>query len=299
MSISPPNIVAVVVTYQPDLQMLANVLAALTPQVTRIVVVDNGDQACFLPEGQGLVFLSLGGNRGIARAQNAGIALARRLGASHVLLMDQDSVAAPDMVDRLAEALAQLPGAACVGPRYTDERQQNPLPFVRLDGFCLRRIGCPSENAIVAVEHLIASGCLIPMSVLDWVGEMREDLFIEYVDTEWGLRARRHGFQSYGVCAATMTHRLGDAPIRCLGRCFPARSPLRHFYLIRNAVLLCREAWIPRRWQLANLSRTLVKFIVYSLFAKPRARHFWMMFLGLRDGLGGKTGEFHPSIRAD
>ena len=287
------KIVAVIVTYQPDVMVLTQVLEAITPQVDQLIVVDNSNQKPFLPDERGLHFLSMGYNSGIARAQNAGISVARQLGASHVLLMDQDSIADPDMVACLLQALTQLPDAACVGPRYMDKRQQNPHPFVRRKGFRFQRIVCSTGNAIIAVEHLIASGCLIPVAVLDQVGEMREDLFIEYVDTEWGLRARKHGFQSYGVCAATMEHSLGELPIKFLGKTFPVHSPFRHFYLIRNSVLLCRETWIPLPWKLANLYHSMIKFILYSLLAKPRRQHFRMMSIGLLEGLRGRASEFH------
>ena len=62
------------------------------------------------------------------------------------------------------------------------------------------------------MDYLIPSGCLIPMSVLDKMGGMRDDLFIDYVDIEWGLLASHHGFQSYGVCTTHKHHPLKYPP---------------------------------------------------------------------------------------
>ena len=47
-------------------------------------------------------------NLGVAAAQNQGIEWAKQQGATHVLLLDQDSLPHPDMVARLSEWNDQL-----------------------------------------------------------------------------------------------------------------------------------------------------------------------------------------------
>lgn len=294
------DVVAVVVTYQPILEVLEQLLGALVPQVTSVVVVDNGSHSDLAAWNRERVtnpveLLQLGVNRGIAAAQNVGIQLARDRGAGFVLLMDQDSVPAPDMVEKLLSVLSEHPLPAAAGPRYLDARQDNPPPFIRVHGLRLERCACATEKSVVPVDYLIASGCLIPMSVLDKVGGMRDDLFIDYVDIEWGLRARHHGFQSYGVCPAHMQHSLGDHPIKFFGKSIPLHSPLRHYYHFRNAVLLYKESWVPLNWKLVDGWRLCLKYIFYSLFAKPRLAHWRMMTLGVWHGLVGKTGKLGGS----
>lgn len=291
------GITAVVVAYQPALEVLEQLLGALVPQVTFVVMVDNGSHsdlaAWNIERNAGTVeLLRLGENQGIAAAQNIGIQWARDRGAGFVLLMDQDSVPAPDMVEKLLSALSEHPSPAAAGPRYMDARQDNPPPFIRVHGLRLERCACATEKSVVPVDYLIASGCLIPMSVLDKVGGMRDDLFIDYVDIEWGLRARHHGLQSYGVCPAHMQHSLGDHPIKFFGKSIPLHSPLRHYYHFRNAVLLYKEPWVPLNWKLVDGWRLCLKYIFYSLFAKPRLSHWRMMTLGVWHGLVGKVGKF-------
>jgi len=290
------GITAVVVTYQPELEVLNRLIDALSPQVTSVVVVDNGsrsDLAAWNSERntRAVELLQLGENLGIAAAQNAGIQLARDRRVGFVLLMDQDSVPAPDMVEKLLSALSEHLSPAAAGPRYMDARQHNPPPFIRVHGLRLERCVCSTEESVVPVDYLIASGCLIPMSVLDKVGGMRDELFIDYVDIEWGLRARHHGFQSYGCCSAHMQHSLGDHPISFFGKNIPVHSPLRHYYHFRNAVLLYKEPWVPLNWKLVDGWRLCLKYVFYSLFAKPRMAHWRMMTLGLWHGLVGKTGK--------
>jgi rhamnosyltransferase len=289
------HVTAIIVTYQPELAALDQLITSIRDQVHGIVLVDNspdyGDIATRYTHGQ-VRYITMQGNAGIAAAQNAGIALARQQQASHVLLFDQDSIATPDMVAHLLAITQQVPDIASAGPCYLDTRQDNPPPFIRIEGLRLVRATC-SINATVPVDYLIASGCLISMAVLDVVGAMRDDLFIDYVDIEWGLRAKRHGLQSYGVCNARMQHSLGDAPLRFMGKNIPLHSPLRHYYHFRNAVLLYRESWVPWNWKYVDGMRLCMKYVFYSLFARPRHLHWRMMTLGLWHGIKGKSGPLH------
>jgi rhamnosyltransferase len=294
------NIVAVIVAYHPDLGVLKELLDGVQSQVNAVVVVDNGSDVKLKDwldqyHAQATHGIFLGANTGVATAQNVGIGWAREQGADYVVLFDQDSRPGPDMVHCLVEAVQAKQSTGCkvaaAGPRFTDERQDNPPPFIRVTGLKLLRLGCDETNPIVEVDYLISSGCLIPISTLDVVGLMREELFIDYVDIEWGLRARHHGFQSLGVCSAQMQHSLGDHPIELFGKKVPLHSPLRHYYHFRNAVLLYREAWVPLNLKLVDGWRLWLKYVFYSLFAKPRMAHWRMMTLGVWHGLMGKSGK--------
>jgi rhamnosyltransferase len=288
------KIAVVVVTYQPNLDALDLLVRSVVDQVHSILIIDNGSDVGDFSgryDDSRVRFVAMGRNTGIAVAQNVGITLAQEMNATHVVLFDQDSVAAADMVARLLGAAAAAQNVACVGPRFLDERRKNPSPFIQVRGFWLHRPRCERSDDVVPVTHVIASGCLIPMPVLRAVGGMREDLFIDYVDIEWGLRARRHGYVSYGACAAHMRHSLGDNPISFFGATYPLHSPLRHYYHFRNAILVYKEPWIPTRWKVADGWRLCLKYVFYSLFAKPRLRHWRMMTLGVWHGIVGKTGQ--------
>ncbi len=289
------HVTAIIVTYHPDLDALDQLITSICDQVSNIVIVDNSPDIANLRTRYALaqlVYVAMQGNAGIAAAQNAGIQEARQQDASHVLLFDQDSIATSGMVRQLLTITQQIPDIASAGPCYLDTRQDNPPPFIRIEGLRLIRCAC-SIDTTVRVDYLIASGCMIPMSVLDIVGDMRDDLFIDYVDIEWGLRARHHGLQSYGVCNAKMQHQLGDTPLRFLGKNIPLHSPLRHYYHFRNAVLLYKESWVPWNWKYVDGMRLCLKYIFYSLFAKPRHVHWHMMTLGIWHGIRGKSGQLH------
>lgn len=293
------GVVAIVVTFRPSLRRLDQLLASTLAQVDHLVIVDNGSPASLVTQLRArtnarMDLISLTENQGIAAAQNVGISHARTLPCTHVLLLDHDSVPAPDMVGRLLAALQALTRAArpvaAVGPRYADERQDNPPPFIRVRGLRLQRCRCDREEDVVEVDYLIASGSLIPMAAINTAGLMNEALFIDYVDIEWGLRARRHGLQSFGVCGARMAHDLGEQPVRFLGRAYPVHSPLRHYYHVRNAVWLYARSGLPLNWKIVDGWRLLLKFGFYSTMTPPRLQHASMMALGIIHGIVGRLG---------
>lgn len=296
-----PDIFAVIVTYNPELNALDRLLSALLPQVGAALIVDNGSTtdvgAWFRKRQDGNCELHLiGANCGIAAAQNIGVAAARRRGADFVLLSDQDSLPAADMVGQLREAarrrLAAGQSVAAMGPRFEDSRRKDLPPFTKVRGLRMERLRCAHAETVFEVDHVIASGCLIPLATLTAVGGMKEDLFIDYVDIEWCLRARTRGFRSYGVCAARMEHTLGESPVTFLGIVIPLHSPLRHYYHVRNAVWLYKQRAIPIWWRLADGLRLLRRYCFYSLFAKPQMRHFSMMTIGVFHGLVSRLGKY-------
>lgn len=299
MKVMREGLVAIVVTYHPNAETLKRLIETIQLQVFRVLVVDNGSaiaQLDWLAGYKNVELLALGSNQGIAAAQNRGIARARELLADAVVLFDQDSNPSLDLLPTLyavlSDLLAQNTQVACVGPRYFDARQNQPAPFIRIEGCRLKRIQCDNDASIVPVDHLIASGSMIPIQTLDVVGDMAAELFIDYVDLEWCERAKMKGYQTYGVCAVTMAHALGDEPIAFLGKPRPARSPLRHYYMMRNGVWVYRQPWPRMGWKIADALRLIRKYVFYSLFSKPRLAHMRMMTLGLWHGLTNQMGPY-------
>ncbi|WP_006786995.1 glycosyltransferase family 2 protein [Thiorhodospira sibirica] len=298
---SPDNgVAAVIVSYHPCLDTLKKQLDRLRTQVQAIIIVDNGscpDLADWL-HAQGLAgveVLALQDNQGLACAQNQGIAWVRRqMGLHDVLLMDQDSLPAADMVQQLLRVRAQLASqglrVGAVGPRYVDPRQDNPPPFIQIQRLRLKRHRCQPEHLPVAVDYLIASGSLIAVQTLDIVGDMQEALFIDYIDIEWGMRARLQGFAHFGVCTAHMEHALGDAALSFGRRKIPLHSPLRHYYHFRNAIWLYQQPWVPLNWKCVDGWRLILRYGFYLLLAKQRRERWRKIHLGLWHGWRQRMG---------
>jgi rhamnosyltransferase len=294
-----PRVVAVVVTYQPDLDALAGA-RALRPQVGRVLIMDNGSDASRLAHlctiaDDATELIALPRNLGVGAAHNAGIQRAREAGATHVLLMDQDSVPGADMVARLLAAerrlLARGDKVGALGPVYHDPRIGRSWPFFRMSRFGVHGQPCAGVGE-VRCDFLISSGTLIRMPVLDEVGPINESYFLEHVDTEWSLRARAAGYSLFGICDAHMDHHLGDdnVALPVSRRRVQLYRPYRHYYLYRNALLLAREPYAPTAWKLNEARRLLYRFGFFGFFVAPRLQRLKYMMLGLWHGLAGRTG---------
>ncbi len=313
---SPPavpaaKVAAIVVTFDPDRDLLLRVIDAAAEQVSGLVVVDNGsgnDVATWIAQvryPERIQVLALGDNFGVAYAHNRGIEWARANGYAYALILDQDSVPAPDMVARLRSALEDLRAQgrriAAAGPRYVDPDTDQDSYFVAFDRWRMRRHYCRNADPrqkVFVVDFLISSGSLIPLEVLAEVGAMDEAMFIDHVDTDWFLRAKSLGYHSIGVCDAVMEHRLGShsVPVRLLRQHHVhVHSPLRLYYLVRNSLLLYRKPYVTWRWAMFDLKRLLLIVVFFSLACAPRLRNAAMMARGLWDGLLGRTGQYHGS----
>jgi rhamnosyltransferase len=294
-------IIAVVVTHHPDAGALGRQIAALAPQVARVLVVDNGstDEALAPVRAAGVSLIRLEHNSGLAAAQNRGIERALTAGATHVLLMDQDSVPAADMVSRLLAALyapAPQPVAAA-GPRLFDPRSRASLDHLRKRGGRFRQLPTPeTADAPLAVDHLIASGCLIPASALAKIGFMEEAFFIDAVDTEWCMRARAAGFGLLLETRAVLEHRLGDRSARLRTgrrrvRTLAFHSPMRQYYIFRNNLLLCRRPYVDRAWRWLMARVLPRRFAFYLIFGPNRIAYLRAMVAGMRDAWRGRSGK--------
>jgi rhamnosyltransferase len=177
----------------------------------------------------------------LAMAQNIGIRHIRNLGLSAVLLLDDDSRPAPDMVSELVNAYNSAPQRERVGlvapaMHDTNSRRRTRYPVTRFKlGFASRYID--NHPTIRGSFSVIASGSLIPLSVLDTVGEMDESYVIDYIDKEFCLRLIKHGYETLVVQAATLHHSIGKARDHSLlGAQVTAlnHSPQRRYYIFRN-----------------------------------------------------------------
>ena len=285
-------IVAVVVTFNPDADILNSLMDTLHPQVDHILVIDNAsDTPVQLPALEKVSLVTNSVNKGLGYAYNLGREQARAFSASHLLLFDQDSCPAPDMVSQLKNALlcAGDSPVAAVGPRYSDVKGQYTSPFVVLSGITLKRVDC-ADGELVEVDHLISSGCLIALDAWEDVGPFEEQLFIDYVDTEWCWRARRKGYRLLGAGSARMVHNLGDDEFMAFGKPRVLHAPFRLYYQMRNRCWMILQPGVGWRWRVMDSLRSIKIFLAIALFSPNRWQRIKYMSKGIVDGLCAKMG---------
>lgn len=299
------DIIAVIVTYHPNEQVLQQQLDALLPQVSGAVIVDNASSEAkrewlrgLASSNKAIQVIELSENFGIAKAQNEGIVWVKAQGADFVLLMDQDSKPAADMVSLLLDGYQKLVDSgvkvSAIGPKFIDEDSGQVMHHVRFGWLSVARVAPDESMNKTPVDFLIASGSLIPMSVVDAVGMMDESLFIDHVDTEWILRAKSKGFFAFGHCRAMMMHSLGEHRIRFwFGRWrdIPIHNPFRYYYIFRNSIVLYKRDYMGWHWKWVDLIRLFQVTVFMGIVANERRKKIKMIWKGIIAGIRGDSGK--------
>jgi rhamnosyltransferase len=261
---APRKVFAVIAAFNPDLDRLARVIQAVSGQAAHVVVVDDASTERS-PTGLGaaVTLIELPANAGLAAALNRGAKAALEQGATHLLFLDQDSVAPAELVERLLQELDGQAPVAAVGPAWSDERTG-------------RRGGRAGQTSF-----LIMSGMLVPAPVFEKLGGFDETLGVDSVDREWCFRALAAGYCLLQVTDVALDHRIGDAPLR---GGWTRHRPERLYSMMRNRVLLYRRGYVPWRWKVVDVVRAAGKLVMFSVFFAPRGQNLRQMLRGLRDG---------------
>ncbi|MGC5222269.1 glycosyltransferase family 2 protein [Micromonospora sp. DT81.3] len=237
------RVAAVVLAYHPEPDIVTNIQALLA-QVDEVFVVENSPDAesrdvlaPLLGTGAAVTALPQPGNVGVAAGFNAGMRSALAAGADFVWIFDQDSTVTDGMLDRLLDAHAEAgPTTGIVAPALRSHAT----------GVVYRR---ETGTGAREVDVLISSGSLFSRELIEKIGLHDEPLFIDYVDHEISLRARKRGFHNLKVFDALLDHRFGDSdPVHLFGRriYLANYSSMRHFYAARNRIIVIRRYGLGR-----------------------------------------------------
>lgn len=289
MDIAPTrdNVCAIVTCYQPGPGFELH-CEKLLRQFRRLVVVDDGSASCPLPSpspllaADGFRWLQHSSNRGLAAALNTGLDGARALGCAWVVLLDQDTVPLPEMLDGLLDAWARCPGPrVMVGANYWNAHRDGP--FLTL----------PQNSAPVERKTLITAGTLMPLALADHIGAFREDYFIDSVDHEYSLRARRHGWRLFITAPVLCRQSIGASQRKRPWSRLTSfdHTPLRKYYIARNTVYTaCLYARLEPAWALRQAWRLCGDLASLLLFERHKWARLRAFVRGLIDGFAGHLG---------
>lgn len=276
-------------------------LAALTYPNFDVIVVDNGStddsvarlRACSV--SYPLTLLETGRNLGYAGGNNVGTRHALEYGADFVLVLNNDTTVAPDLLERLLESAQRNPDAGVFSARimYFDTPKT-----VWFDGALWNpsslQLEWPGqgseESALGTADHETdyASGAALffRAEVAHQVGLLDESFFLVWEEVDWCFRARKAGWRIMVVPAAKVWHKIGVS--------FGSESsPLRTYFSIRNGLLwFSRHASFSARLRLwmKNLRRLIPKFTLGSEKAPWLKRVLWAIqdFLKALMGRGNR-----------
>lgn len=281
MSQSPPRIAAVVVLYRPTDELFDN-LRSYSEAVDDLFLVDNTEEplpemAARFAELPGARYLPNHANLGMARALNIGAEHALAAGYDLLLTLDQDSSAAPDMVQRMLDCLA--------GRDFDKIGMVSPFHVTKSGHL-------PGSELCQDVMTPMTSGCLLNLRAYQAVGPFLDALFIDFVDNEYCLRLKKHGFLVLRANLARLKHSVGDT--KKFGPFIATNhSPLRRYYKTRNRFLVFRRYLLdfPGHclFDLVRLAKEIASIVLFEdeKFAKLR-----MMFRGGCDFIRGRYGRY-------
>lgn len=249
------DIVAGIVLYNPEIKRLNDNLKAILPQVSEVVLYDNGsknikDIKNILSQYKSKCKLLLSNeNRGIAHALNeiAKYSLEHRY--KWLLTLDQDSVCYNNIITTYQKYL----NLSCVGQ----------LCCRNIDRNIKKQKKKPYTSQYREVNQCITSGSLIKLSALKEVGGFDESLFIDWVDVEICYALRTKGYKNYEINFVGILHELGNpTPITFLMfKTYTYNySPFRDFYSSRNSLLVTRRYFGKK----ATIKRIIIQLLMIS-----------------------------------
>ena len=293
------TLATITVTFNPDLALLDAQLRALPDECVKFIV-DNASQPdifarinALASQWSNIRIIRNDSNLGLAAAINRGVHAAASMPepATFVLLLDQDSEPKPDSVAALIRGFANLESSSqrvgCVGPTLRDPETGLTHGFHQCTRWrWMRTYPSVDSKEPVSCANLNGSGTLVRTALFEQLGGLDESLFIDHVDTEWAFRVLHSGYGLWGIPSAVIDHRMGHSSVRFWWfgwRVWPSRSPLRHYYLFRNAVLLMRRSYVPRVWKCWAVPKLVITAGVQVLAARDARLQLVHMWRGLRD----------------
>jgi GT2 family glycosyltransferase len=309
--------VAVVVVHYGDVRDTLKCLDSLIRldfDSYRIVVVDNGSAPPAAPEipqkFPHAQVIRREVNGGWAGGNNTGIRFALENGAEHVVLLNNDTTVAPNLLDSLLQTARWAPEFGVLGPviSYMDEPDE-----IRTDGFMFNR---PGQNGFfqrkevpinfsepVAITEVdIVNGCcmMVDARVFRSIGLVDERFFLVHEESDFCLRARAAGFRC-GVIGQPLVWHKGSRAFEATGK------RLQRYYDARNLWLLVRKhSGTPRHGRGPWRSRLEYLRSVYYRYCierdEARDETAKAVLEGIWDAWSGKYGAYvarhRPGLRA-
>jgi rhamnosyltransferase len=238
------NVIAVIVSRDPELDRFELVLDRVSGQVDRVIIVDNDSRSKDVLRGLcggfgNCDFIEVGFNSGVAHALRVGVNYASKYKPDWLLFLDDDTVPMGNAVGRVLGLINNL-------PRHVLDRVGAVL-MGSVDGDC----------GVGEIRYGVFSGTLVRADVAARVC-CRDDLFLDQADFDMYSRIRELGYLTLGVDCRLVDHRLGTARwSKILHKSIDYEPPWRYYYIIRNSTRLLIEGRMDftfYRWQLTYWS---------------------------------------------
>ncbi len=264
------------------------------------IVVDNGSKAESLnavrsAADSNVIILETGKNLGFTGGNNYGLKYALDNAADYIILLNNDTIVAPDMFDIMIDTMEKDPTIGVTGPMiyYFDapELIWSVGGKINWNNCNTSMLGLNEEDkgqygeTPQTTDFVTGCALLARREVWEKVGGLDENFFIYYEETEWCVRASRAGYKIVYVPNAMMWHKIGlDAR---------ATSPRVYYYMTRNRLIFASKTRAGLRSWLgigAEFSRTLLSWSLRPKW-KDRRPLRNIMLRAIKDFSMGKYGQ--------
>jgi hypothetical protein len=226
------------------LECLASLQKVVYPNYV-IAVIDNGSKGndAEVIEKQFSAFVAVikeEENLGATGGHNEGIRWALRSGADYILLLDNDTVVAPDFLSELVEVAQSDPLIGVLGPKILYYEKPNTIAIAggRVNFWTGNspRIGANEiDNGrfdrIEEVDFICSAAIMVKKETVRRIGLINELYFAYYEETDWCTKARKASFKVVYVPKARVWHKTHKR----------ATSTREIYYMTRNRFIFVKR----------------------------------------------------------
>jgi GT2 family glycosyltransferase len=236
--------------------------------------------------------IELDTNRGYAGNNNVGIKAALDEGADWVLVLNEDTIVAPDCLSRLIEVGRRDPSIGIVGPLVYHHDEPNIIQsaggvfdkYWNSSHIGQNEMDLGQFSKPIEVDWVTGCAIMLRCDAIDEIGVLDDRFFYYWEETEWCLRARQYGWRVVHVPQAKIWHKGVQRDYR--------PSPDVAYYNTRNRFLLLSKHQAPLVAWIAAWEQTLRTLTSWSI--KPKWRfvneHRNAMWQGVLDFLRRRWG---------
>lgn len=276
--------IAIVVLYNPNVEKLKKLNEKIYKNNFYTIFVDNSNEktnTSFLKDGE-IIFNNC--NKGIASAQNIGLKRARELNFKKVVFFDQDTEINDNLLKNLEK---KLNSKMIIAPTIVNKKTKEEYFPQKINKFGIAKNVTAQEEF---VDIVISSGMFTDREVIEKVGEFDESLFIDFVDIEWCLRARKKGIIIKVDKESVIEHMIGEDSIELNSKINLVRhTSFRTYYKVRNSFLIFRKN-LGIKFCMHQCLVALVHNFLLIFFVEKKVEYLKNYLLGVRDGLLNKSG---------